>query len=119
MTLSTRSAWQCVWARVDSAPDASPSCGSVLVVADVTRAGIRTGAGANEAPAEGLDELTKQLLLRVPTKPRSTEGPFLFAVDHCFPIKGQGTVLTGTVLQGTVSVNQVRAHASLLKRGLR
>jgi selenocysteine-specific elongation factor len=65
-------------------------------------------AGENEAPAEGLDELTAQLLLRVPIKPRSVEGPFLFAVDHCFPIKGQGTVLTGTVLQGTVSVNQVR-----------
>jgi selenocysteine-specific elongation factor len=68
--------------------------------------------GANEAPAEGLNELTQHLLLRVPTAPRSTEGPFLFAVDHCFPIKGQGSVLTGTVLQGTVSVNQVRAPAS-------
>lgn len=25
--------------------------------------------------------------------------PFLFVVDHCFPLKGQGTILTGTVLQ--------------------
>jgi selenocysteine-specific translation elongation factor len=25
--------------------------------------------------------------------------PFLFSVDHCFPLKGQGTILTGTVLQ--------------------
>lgn len=32
--------------------------------------------------------------------------PFLFAVDHCFAIKGKGTVLTGTVLQGTVSLEQ-------------
>ncbi len=32
--------------------------------------------------------------------------PFLFAVDHCFQMKGSGTVLTGTVLQGKVSVNQ-------------
>ena len=30
--------------------------------------------------------------------------PFLFAVDHCFPIKGQGTVLTGTVLAGSCRV---------------
>lgn len=29
------------------------------------------------------------------------------AVDHCFAIKGVGTVLTGTILQGTLSVNQV------------
>jgi selenocysteine-specific translation elongation factor len=26
---------------------------------------------------------------------RSPKDPFLFAVDHCFPIKGQGTVMTG------------------------
>ncbi len=32
---------------------------------------------------------------------------FLLAVDHCFNIKGQGTVLTGTVLNGEVKVNDV------------
>jgi selenocysteine-specific elongation factor len=36
---------------------------------------------------------------------RSTDGPFLLSVDHCFPVKGQGTVLTGTVLSGAVKVN--------------
>eukprot|EP00698_Gefionella_okellyi_P019832 TRINITY_DN6144_c0_g1_i2.p1 TRINITY_DN6144_c0_g1~~TRINITY_DN6144_c0_g1_i2.p1 ORF type:complete len:333 (-),score=78.06 TRINITY_DN6144_c0_g1_i2:726-1724(-) len=41
--------------------------------------------------------------MRVPV--RSDTGPFLFAVDHCFLVKGQGTVLTGTVLAGKVSVN--------------
>ena len=30
--------------------------------------------------------------------------PFLFAVDHCFAIRGSGTVLTGTVLSGSVRV---------------
>lgn len=25
--------------------------------------------------------------------------PFLFSIDHCFLLKGQGTILTGTVLQ--------------------
>uniref|UniRef100_A0A6B2L2C5 Tr-type G domain-containing protein n=1 Tax=Arcella intermedia TaxID=1963864 RepID=A0A6B2L2C5_9EUKA len=29
----------------------------------------------------------------------------LYLVDHCFPIKGKGTVITGTVLRGKVSVN--------------
>ncbi|KAF6264343.1 SelEFf [Scenedesmus sp. NREL 46B-D3] len=30
--------------------------------------------------------------------------PFLFSIDHCFPLKGQGTILTGTVLQGSCQV---------------
>ena len=34
-------------------------------------------------------------------------GPFVFAVDHCFPIKGQGTVMTGTVLQGGTRIGEV------------
>ncbi len=38
---------------------------------------------------------------------RTPDGKFFFAVDHCFPIKGQGTVLTGTVLNGSVKVNDV------------
>lgn len=36
---------------------------------------------------------------------RSTSEPFLFAVDHCFAIRGQGTICTGTVLQGRVTIN--------------
>jgi hypothetical protein len=31
------------------------------------------------------------------------------AVDHCFSIRGQGTVMTGTIHQGSVSVNDVRS----------
>jgi selenocysteine-specific elongation factor len=30
--------------------------------------------------------------------------PFLLYVDHCFAIKGQGTVITGTVVRGTAKV---------------
>jgi len=29
----------------------------------------------------------------------------LYLVDHCFPIKGKGTVITGTILRGTLSIN--------------
>ena len=35
---------------------------------------------------------------------RSMDGPFIFSADHCFVIKGQGTVLTGTVLKGQASI---------------
>lgn len=37
---------------------------------------------------------------------RSENGPFLFSVDHCFSIKGQGTIMTGTVLNGSTKVNE-------------
>lgn len=40
----------------------------------------------------------------VPNRVGLTE-PFLMSIDHCFAIKGQGTVLTGTVLNGCVKVN--------------
>ncbi|KAH8855984.1 Selenocysteine-specific elongation factor [Schistosoma japonicum] len=51
---------------------------------------------------------------------------FIFAVDHCFTITGQGTILTGTVLSGTTSVGQgdragicvPQLDANLLERGL-
>ncbi|KAL0191424.1 hypothetical protein M9458_014122, partial [Cirrhinus mrigala] len=36
---------------------------------------------------------------------RDPSGSLLMAVDHCFSIRGQGTVITGTVLQGSISVN--------------
>ena len=35
---------------------------------------------------------------------------FVMAVDHCFAIHGQGTVLTGTVLSGAIRLNQVRVR---------
>lgn len=35
------------------------------------------------------------------------DGPFLYSVDHCFTIKGQGTVMTGTILNGNVKINDV------------
>ena len=38
---------------------------------------------------------------------RCSSGPLLFSVDHCFPIRGQGTVMTGTILSGAVQVNDV------------
>eukprot|EP00532_Pseudo-nitzschia_australis_P000469 CAMPEP_0168191100 /NCGR_PEP_ID=MMETSP0139_2-20121125/17317_1 /TAXON_ID=44445 /ORGANISM="Pseudo-nitzschia australis, Strain 10249 10 AB" /LENGTH=956 /DNA_ID=CAMNT_0008114215 /DNA_START=569 /DNA_END=3439 /DNA_ORIENTATION=+ len=39
------------------------------------------------------------------TNSTSNNGNFYFAIDHCFPIKGMGTVLTGTCLNGSIRVN--------------
>jgi selenocysteine-specific elongation factor len=57
------------------------------------------GDGAAASPAEGVPELVAELLRRVPQRLRRPYGPLLHAIDHCFGIRGQGTVLTGTVLR--------------------
>lgn len=53
----------------------------------------------------GLQDLVETLQKFAFVPERHASSPFLFAVDHCFSVRGQGTVLTGTVLQGTVNVN--------------
>lgn len=54
---------------------------------------------------EGLNNFVMCLkeILYIPE--RDSSCPFLFAVDHCFQITGQGTICTGTVLQGKIGVN--------------
>ena len=49
--------------------------------------------------AEGVPELVAELLRWVPLELRRPDSPLLHAIDHCFGIRGQGTVLTGTVLR--------------------
>ena len=68
-------------------------------------------AAAAEAAAAGgeslgLDTLVATLKAQISVPQRNADGPLHFAIDHCFPIKGQGTVLTGTVLSGAVRVGQ-------------
>lgn len=46
-----------------------------------------------------MEQLIEGILQLVPMELRSSHGSFLMSVDHCFAIKGHGTVLTGTVLQ--------------------
>ncbi len=48
---------------------------------------------------------TLQSLVYIPQ--RSPDGPLVFSVDHCFSIRGQGTIMTGTVLSGSVRINDV------------
>jgi selenocysteine-specific elongation factor len=66
-------------------------------------------------PKIGTEELKAALLEKVSknTFVRETSKPFLMAVDHCFNIKGQGTIATGTVLQGVVKINDVVEFPSL------
>ncbi|KAM4722105.1 selenocysteine-specific elongation factor [Rhinophrynus dorsalis] len=65
--------------------------------------------GGPEAPesvtGQGISELIELLKSHTYLPQRDPSGPFLMAVDHCFSIKGQGTVMTGTILSGSVSLN--------------
>ncbi len=48
---------------------------------------------------------------------RDEAGPFLFSVDHCFNIKGSGTIMTGTVLSGSTKINEVIELRCWSRRG--
>ena len=55
-----------------------------------------------------VEKLLEQLIASAPAAPKRDDvakDRFLFSVDHAFGLKGQGTVMTGTVLRGSVSVN--------------
>ena len=64
--------------------------------------------GGEGAAAQGLEELVSAVLALVEAPPPAPvpPPPLLLAVDHCFTVRGQGTVLTGTVLRGRLVVGQ-------------
>lgn len=65
--------------------------------------------GGPEAPdtdePQGVTELIELLKSQTYLPQRDPGGALLMAVDHCFSIRGQGTVMTGTILQGSLAVN--------------
>ena len=68
------------------------------------------GHGKSEAPEtmnlQGLLDLLNSKI-QPPNRDRIMNSKFHFAIDHCFPIKGQGTVMTGTCLAGSIKVNDI------------
>ncbi|XP_041639429.1 selenocysteine-specific elongation factor [Cheilinus undulatus] len=65
--------------------------------------------GGPEAPdteePQGVTELIELLKKQTYLPKRDPGGDLLMAVDHCFSIRGQGTVMTGTILQGSLAIN--------------
>lgn len=63
------------------------------------------GPDSSECEPVGTHKLVELLssLSYIPN--RDPSGPLVFAVDHCFSIRGQGTVMTGTILSGSLKVN--------------
>jgi selenocysteine-specific elongation factor len=70
---------------------------------------VNTPSNPNLAPltSQNLIELVR--LIRTTTIYPQRGGindPFYFSIDHAFPIKGSGQIITGTVLSGKTSINQ-------------
>ena len=61
----------------------------------------------------GLTDLIDTLSACCYRPERDAQGTFVFAVDHCFSIKGHGTVMTGTVVSGSVAVSDVCLYVAL------
>lgn len=59
----------------------------------------------NEKPI-GVDKLISEFEKHIRINKVIKETPLLMLVDHCFQIQGKGTILTGTILKGKISVNQ-------------
>ncbi|TYZ58644.1 hypothetical protein PybrP1_009231 [[Pythium] brassicae (nom. inval.)] len=64
-------------------------------------------------PPRGIAELVATLRRHLHVPDRDRGGPFSFAIDHCFAIQGNGTILTGTVLSGAVHVGDALELPSL------
>ncbi|KAK7915397.1 hypothetical protein WMY93_011158 [Mugilogobius chulae] len=66
--------------------------------------------GGPEAPdtdePQGVSELIQLLKAQTYLPQRDASGDLLMAVDHCFSIRGQGTVMTGTILQGALAIKR-------------
>ncbi len=55
----------------------------------------------------GLKVLLEALCDEAFVPKRNHVGELMLSVDHCFSIRGQGAIMTGTILQGTIQVNDV------------
>lgn len=79
--------------------------------ADVTDAdSIDAGNKSNDMTQPyGFQELIHVLTKEAFLPKRIFDEKFILSVDHCFAIKGQGTVITGTLIQGNIKINDVSA----------
>ncbi|MCK5239008.1 MAG: selenocysteine-specific translation elongation factor [Candidatus Thorarchaeota archaeon] len=86
-----------------------------IIAATETKIGtIMSSAGYNEPEivrvsaltGDGIADLKDALRKRIVPQERNNSGSFLMPLDHAFGKKGYGTVVTGTVLRGSVKVDE-------------
>jgi selenocysteine-specific elongation factor len=82
--------------------------------------GVSTGyfIPISATTGQGIEQLKDALAAILEPRQRDVEGSLLMPIDHAFPIKGHGTVVTGTILRGQVSVGdtiQVMPQGTMAK----
>ncbi|TFG09300.1 selenocysteine-specific translation elongation factor [Candidatus Thorarchaeota archaeon] len=55
----------------------------------------------------GIDKLKQALSRILQPGERNVSGPLLMPIDHAFPVRGHGTVVTGTIVRGELEVGKV------------
>ena len=73
---------------------------------------IRVSALKNE----GIDDLRAALSRILSPRKRDLEKPLSIPIDHAFPVKGHGTVVTGTILSGHIKIGDTVELAPLGKK---
>jgi len=88
------------WLEMVSEDLAGELAGTFLEECPVVRVSARTG--------EGLDQLVKELAdLGKTIEPRPRDAPAFLGVDRAFSMHGFGTVVTGTLVSGSLQVDDI------------
>ncbi|VDN00830.1 unnamed protein product [Thelazia callipaeda] len=69
-----------------------------------------------ENKQESVQAVLRALRSALYTPQRVSSGHFMMFVDHCFPVKGKGTVMTGTVVDGMCKVGMDVEIAALREK---
>jgi elongation factor Tu len=72
----------------------------------VVRGSALKALEGDEAAGDQVMELMSQVDSFIPEPDRDTEKPFLMSIEDVFSITGRGTVVTGRIEQGVLSVNE-------------
>lgn len=96
------------WAELIGEEIREQLVGTFLENAPIVPISAMKGIGLDELSCY-LDELTEQTLSR------NQEAPFRLPIDRSFSIKGFGTVVTGTLIEGKIEVGDVAEIAPLGK----
>ena len=83
----------------------------------VATAAAPSGERAAGSDGLGVGELVRTLGACTRLPARDASRPFLYAIDHCFSIRGRGTVLAGTVLSGSIRTQEELEVVHLRERG--
>lgn len=102
-----------VWKRLEGTRFANCTIVPVSACVGGEKVAAVDGADIHRNETVNVDVLVETLQRELPPPKRGSSDTFFFSIDHCFPIRGQGTVLTGTVLSGNIAVNQMLEFPTL------